>query len=72
MTVNNIGTMSIETDRLILRRFKSTDTNDMIKNWISNPAVQNDYGEPIYTTIEEVSEILEKWIASYSDIEFYR
>ncbi|MDD4155392.1 MAG: hypothetical protein WC234_02885 [Endomicrobiaceae bacterium] len=72
MTVNNIGTMSIETDRLILRRFKNTDTNDMIKNWISNPAVQNDYGEPIYTTIEEVSEILEKWIASYSDIEFYR
>jgi len=72
MTVNNIGTMSIETDRLILTRFKNTDTNDMIKNWISNPAVQNDYGEPIYTTIEEVSEILEKWIASYSDIEFYR
>jgi ribosomal-protein-alanine N-acetyltransferase len=72
VAINNIGTQCIETDRLILRKFKSIDAEDMIKNWISHPVVQNNYGEPIYTTTEEVSKVLENWISSYSNLEFYR
>jgi ribosomal-protein-alanine N-acetyltransferase len=72
VAINNIGTQRIETDRLILRKFESIDAEDMIKNWISHPVVQNNYGEPIYTTTEEVSKVLENWISAYSNLEFYR
>ncbi len=44
---------------------------DMIKNWISKPNVQSEYGEPVYTTISEVKQLLDKWEIGYSNIDFY-
>lgn len=70
--VINLGTQPIETERLILRRFERSDVSDMIKNWISIPEVQNNYGEPVYETICQVNDLLDKWVYSYSNNEFYR
>ena len=58
----HMGTQTIETERLILRKFKDGDVDDMYNNWASNPKVQLDYGEPVYSSKEEVMELLDKWI----------
>ena len=58
--LNNVGTKTIETDRMILRRFEYTDDLSMRKNWISNKKIQSLYSEPVYTTEVEVRELLDK------------
>lgn len=37
--MNKAGTQRIETDRLILRRFRLEDAEDMYANWASDPEV---------------------------------
>lgn len=70
--LKHTGTIQIETERLILRKFVYDDIPHMLKNWISNPAVQNEYGEPAYKIATEVHELLSKWIANYNNNYFYR
>ncbi len=59
--MKHCGTQPIETPRLLLRAFMDEDDNDMLKNWIANPNVQFEYGEPIYTTTQEVKSLLDEW-----------
>ena len=68
----NTGTKTILTDRLILRKFQYDDTDDMLKYWVSLPKVQHMYAEPIYTTKDEVHELLTKYISSYEKDNYYR
>ena len=70
--MNHIGTKSFETERLICRPFVATDCEDMLKNWIANPNIQFEYGEPVYTTVAEVNELLSKYIEGYQNPDFYR
>lgn len=70
--MNNIGTKIIETQRLILRKFEFTDANDMLALWVSKPEIQHLYSEPVYTTITQVNELLEKYISSYKNDNYYR
>lgn len=42
------GTQTIETYRLILRRFKYEDNQDMLDYWISDLNIQFSYFEPVY------------------------
>ena len=69
---DHIGTQTIETERLVLRKFKVGDAVDMFNNWASNPKIQLEYGEPVYSSKEQVQELLDKWIMYYSDSGFYR
>ncbi|MGW8114472.1 GNAT family N-acetyltransferase [Caproicibacterium sp. NSD3] len=70
--LTNVGTMKIETERLILRRFRYTDDDAMLKYWISDPKIQSLYSEPVYCTKQEVKELLDKYIHSYGKNDFYR
>lgn len=70
--MKHCGTQIIETTRLLLRKFEETDCNNMIKNWISNPKVQFEYGEPVYTTDVQVKELLAEWKRNYKKLDFYR
>ena len=70
--LKHTGTIQIESERLILRKFVYSDIPHMLKNWIANPAVQNEYGEPAYKTVDDVHELLSKWIANYNNDNFYR
>lgn len=70
--MQHFGTQEFETERLICRRFISKDCKDMLNNWIANPHIQYEYGEPIYSTIPEVKELLERYIAGYQKSDFYR
>ena len=72
MSLNHIGTQTIETKRLILRKFEVGDTTSVLKNWISDPIVQENYGEKECNTILEAQQLLKKWIAMYNNNDFYR
>ena len=66
------ATQVIETHRLILRPFKISDCVEAWDNWASNPKIQAEYGEPIYSTIAEVAQLLTNWINQYKNIDFFR
>ncbi len=66
------GTTTIETERLFLRRFQYTDDNAMLKYWIADDKIQSMYSEPVYSTREEVRDLLTKYINSYEENDYYR
>lgn len=70
--MKHCGTQSIHTDRLLLRPFELTDGISMLENWIADPAIQFEYGEPVYSAIGEVTALLECWIRQYAQLDFYR
>lgn len=70
--LNNVGTCTIETERLLLRRFSYSDCKDMLKYWIADENVQTSYGEPVYQTETEVNTLLDKYIGNYEHNDFYR
>ena len=69
---NSCGTLEIETDRLLLRRFTYEDTESMMRNWVSDDEVQDMYGEPSYKTPEAVKGLLDKYIGGYKNDNYYR
>ena len=70
--IKHVGTNTIDTQRLVLRRFKYSDDEAMLKYWISDEKIQSLYSEPVYTTKEEVKELLDKYIGSYEKDDYYR
>lgn len=70
--LRHCGTEIIETERLILRRFKYTDTEDMLRYWISDPDVQHMYSEPVYSTKEEVEKLIAEYMKNYEKEDCYR
>ena len=65
-------TETINTERLFLRKFESSDVESVFKNWASDPEVQLNYGEPVYSTTGEVKDLLEKYISGYERANYYR
>ena len=66
------GTQTIETERLVLRRFAYSDNADMLKNWVADEKVQAMYSEPVYETEEAVRGLLDKYIGAYEREDCYR
>lgn len=52
---------SFETKRLICRPFRVTDAEDMLKNWASDADIQTEYGEPVYTDMPQIMELLNEY-----------
>lgn len=71
--VTHVGTKTITTERLILRRFEYSDIDSMLRNWIADEQTQWDYGEPYYPTADAVRKLFDtKYIISYSRNDYYR
>ena len=70
--MHHIGTEIFETERLICRPFMLEDCEDMLKNWAANPNIQFEYGEPVYTTISQVKDLLTEYTENYQKLDFYR
>lgn len=70
--LTHIGTHTIETERLILRRFEYADDNAMLKYWVADEKIQSLYSEPVYSTKDAVRELLDKYIGSYEKNDYYR
>ena len=62
----------IDTGRLILRSFRHEDAESMFRNWLSDEEVQSMYGEPTYTSIEQVNDLIDRYIAQTEEGRAFR
>lgn len=69
--MNHVGTQTIETERLILRRFSKDDAQAMFDNWASDAEVTKFMTWPPYERVEYVAGYLEYVENSYANGELY-
>lgn len=65
--MKHIGTKTIETTRLTLRRLEHTDVQMMFNNWTSDDKVTRFLRWDAHKIIEATKDMLEQWIDSYHD-----
>jgi [ribosomal protein S5]-alanine N-acetyltransferase len=70
--LTHIGTKEILTDHLLLRKFLYSDSDDMLRYWVSDPRIQLRYCEPVYSNQQEVRGLLDKYIGAYQNEDSYR
>jgi len=66
------GTVELETDRLILRRFTENDAECMFINWASREIVTKYLSWFPHKNIEESKEIIRSWIEEYKQADRYQ
>ena len=69
--MNNCGTQTIETQRLILRRITVEDAPAMYKNWASDPEVTKYLTWQPHASEDVTRMLLDSWAASYAKPNFY-
>ena len=65
------GTVTIETERLILRRFTMEDAEAMYRNWASDDEVTKHLTWPTHTSVEISKMVLTDWTSHYPEPDFY-
>lgn len=70
--LKHAGTIRLETDRLILRRFEQEDYIDMFENWASDPEVTRYLTWPTHDNPEISREVTRLWIKEYFSLENYQ
>ena len=70
--MKHLGTVQLETERLILRRFKTSDAQAMFDNWAKDKEVTKFLTWPAHASVEISEKILKEWINNYSDDKFYQ
>lgn len=65
------GTRTIETKRLILRRFKAEDAGVVYENWASDPEVTKFLTWQPHVSPEATAEVLEDWEGRYENGAYY-
>lgn len=63
--LNHIGTKSIDTKRLLLRKFTKDDSEHMFKNWANDDVVTKYLTWPTHKNIEVTNKVLENFISEY-------
>lgn len=69
--MKHLGTKTIETKRLILRRFAVEDAEKMYENWAGDPEVTKFLTWPPHTDAEATRELLKTWVAAYEKEDKY-
>jgi [ribosomal protein S5]-alanine N-acetyltransferase len=68
--INYYGTPRIETDRLILEKFKLTDTQAAFDHWLSDERVSDNRVSAAHQSISQTEERLAKIVSDYESKEF--
>lgn len=61
------GTVTLETPRLILRRYRPDDAGDMYRNWAQSEAVTEFLTWPPYRSVTQAEDYIRSVIDSYDD-----
>jgi Acetyltransferases, including N-acetylases of ribosomal proteins len=69
--MNGIGTRTIETQRLVLRRFIEDDAQSMYDNWAGDPEVTKYLRWAPHQSVEVTSGLLKSWLSSYDSPDRY-
>ena len=70
--MNYKGTIQLESERLLLRRFKIEDAEDMYNNWASDDEVTKYLIWRTHKNVEESRIILTEWTSQYCYKDFYQ
>ena len=70
--MNHLGTVTIETKRLILRKFTEDDALAAFNNWTNDTAVTEFLRWPYHENIGITKKVLADWILSYKQGNFYQ
>lgn len=65
-----LGTKTLETERLILRKYKIEDAKEMYKNWGTDPKCNKYLPWELHKNIKETKEIITDWISQYKEDKF--
>jgi ribosomal-protein-alanine N-acetyltransferase len=65
------GTQIIHTNRFLLRKFESTDAEDMFYNWANDENVTRYLIWDAHPTVQHTRIILEQWLNGYSKLSYY-
>ena len=68
---NHKGTIHLETDRLILRKFTLSDAEAMFHTWASDKDVPRYMRWDAHKTVDETKEVISAWLKNYGKIDFY-
>ena len=66
------GTITIETPRLILRRFRPDDAGPMFRNWANDPVVTSFLTWPTHSDVSVTQQVVDRWVSGSSDPTFYQ
>lgn len=69
--LSHVGTQTIETPRIILRRFKIEDAEQMFNNWASDPDVTKYLSWSAHKNVSETKEIIGSWVSEYENKNCY-
>lgn len=70
--VEKNGTVSIETENLLLRRFCDDDAVPMFKNWANDPEVTRFLSWNPHKGLDETRQIISEWIKKYDNPDRYQ
>lgn len=71
-SMNHMGTIEIETKRLLLRQFKEEDVDAAFHNWMNDDKVTEYLRWPTHKSIEISENILKEWVSLYKNKDFYQ
>ena len=66
------GTVVLETERLILRKFKIEDAQNMFDNWASNPNATKYLTWGPHENVEITKLIISDWLKGYEEDKYYQ
>jgi ribosomal-protein-alanine N-acetyltransferase len=69
--MKHLGTCTLNTNRLILRRFREDDAQMMFDNWAHDPEVTRYLTWPPHDSAETSKYVLSDWISRYAELDFY-
>ncbi len=70
--MKHLGTVKIETERLLLRPFSLEDAQPMYDNWASDPAVTRYLTWPTHSSVEVSRTVVADWVSHYGEESFYQ
>lgn len=69
--MNHIGTKTLETERLILRKFKDEDASDLFNNWANDSNVTKYLTWPTHENLDTSKYVIGLWLNEYSNSDHY-
>ncbi|MDD3244236.1 MAG: GNAT family N-acetyltransferase [Eubacteriales bacterium] len=66
------GTVLLETDRLLLRRFRPQDSQAVFQNWTSDQRVTEFLRWPTHETVDTAQRVVQMWVDGYAHDNFYQ
>lgn len=70
--MRHAGTQKIETERLILRKFKVSDAEQMFLNWANDNEVTKYLTWPAHENAIFTKNLLEEWVKQYENDSYYQ